>query len=98
MGENMLFMTPSEAHQRKVRLEFPSGSSSEPTRIWKHPFIDRHLSGHPGYSDFRADLPLQTQSVRVEPGSIDPFPIAYLVQQEPNTVIQAHFHRQNQFQ
>lgn len=83
-----LFSNSTQAESRKIPRDFPSSESpSGRTAIWKHPFIDESLPGHPGQ-----------QRALPTPGETCLYPIGYLVRQEPHSVIQTHFHRVDQFQ
>ncbi len=62
------------------------GRPGRPTTVTRCPYIDYHLPGHPGFGKEPA---FKKDSL---------FPVAYLVKQEPESVIDPHFHRIDQFQ
>ena len=86
----------AEGLRHRVRLAFPS--TAGPAMVWKEPLVDRHLPGHPGFAAYQADEPLQAQTLPVVPGDTQAFPIAYVIRQDPRSVIEPHFHRVEQFQ
>lgn len=94
-----LWANRAEAERLRTHLDFPDPASpSGKTWVWKHPYVDRHLPGHPGFDPAHAHLPVQDRPVAVAPGGPELFPYGFLVRQEADSTIRAHYHRLDQFQ